>query len=467
MLTNLDFLAPGQPWPPRSEQPRLERYAANKKLWEGDHADVYIEQLRRIERSIGSLKEQIGYAVVPNYQRLISLKTADLLVGEPPEISAKDDAQTEALAQFLERFNLQRLLYQAALDISRYGDAVLTVRLKSHRGSLGISQPSSWFPVVSPSNTQDIQHHVIAQEETETVDGLERPVRLHAYVHSPGTYTYTVYALEDGSIGRVLQLPKTERTTLSGFAVFPLRGITTSDSIFGCDDYVPVDSIVSEIMIVISNISRILDKHSAPSMQGSINALVDDGRGEYVVPPGNFFIRETNDPEIGYITWDGQLSAAFEHLKNLLEQLYVVSEMGEAVLGTNNHTGVTTYKGLKLRMIGALAKVKRITANITEPVREAISAATQIDATMQNVLPEDISIWWNDGIPDDPTEEMELIQMENGGRPTMSHLRSVMLANKMTREQAEEELAMIQDDAAAAMPVIQQVDDDGEGDDDD
>ena len=33
MLTNLDFISPGQTWPPPSERDRLDRYAYNRELF--------------------------------------------------------------------------------------------------------------------------------------------------------------------------------------------------------------------------------------------------------------------------------------------------------------------------------------------------------------------------------------------------------------------------------------------------
>lgn len=54
MLTSLEFLTPGSRWPPEGEMERLRRYRDNRLLFEDEHAAVYREQLRRIERVIGN-----------------------------------------------------------------------------------------------------------------------------------------------------------------------------------------------------------------------------------------------------------------------------------------------------------------------------------------------------------------------------------------------------------------------------
>lgn len=465
MLTNLEFIRQGALWPPPAERSRLERYDAHRRLFAGEHVEVYENQLARIQRVIGNFGDLVGYAVVPNYQRLISLKTADLLASEPPEIALEGDDDTMKVRELLAANNFAVTLYQVAIDLSRYGDALLVVRRDtSGRGRIGIGQPSTWFPVVNPLDMQEFTAHVIAWAE-ELDDG--RAGRLHIQVHRPGHYEYRIHTLLEGKIGAPLQSPKTINTGLAGVAVFPLRGVMTSDRVYGHDDYTPVDSIISEIMVRIGQISRILDKHAAPSMQGPLSAVEEDENSEnYVVRAGNYFIRgNVNDPEVAYLTWDGQLSSAFEQIKRLQEQLYALSELGGALLGDPDHMGgAESARALKLRMINPLAKVARIATNITAPLKEAIAACTQLDDNFQSIQAKDIRINWFDGLPDDETEDQELIQIQNGGKPTMSHLRSIMQANYMDEDQAQEELDRIREEDAAAMPVSLSVIDKTEAD---
>ncbi len=443
MLTDLSFLAEGASWPPPGERERLERYACNRRLFEGQHADVYAAQLERIRRSPLENGADCSFATAPNYQRLISLKTADLLAGEPPRITCARPEAAEGLEGLLCRCGFPLLLYQAALDISRYGDAIITVRRgEDGRAELALGQPATWFPVVSPADVKRVKKHVIAWTEA---DGDSRyTAALRVQVHERGFYTEMSFRLSGGVIQKKTAPDRIVPTGLPGFAVVPLQAVVTSDGVYGCDDYMPVDSIISEIMVVSGNISRILDMHAAPSMQGPSSALQEDGSGGWTVRAGNYFVREDNsEPEVGYITWDGQLSSAFELLSALHEQLYVLSEMGEALLGTGGQAGVTTFRGLKLRMTGALCKVRRIAANIDRGLREVIRAALLLEGT--EIGPDELSICWYDGLPDDASEEIQRLMLENGGRPTMSHLKSIRLAGRLTEAEAEEEYRKIVD----------------------
>ena len=61
------------------------------------------------------------------------------------------------------------------------------------------------------------------------------------------------------------------------------------DCIFGHDDYTDIDSIVSEILVRIGQISRILDKHASPSVQGPSSAIEKDPvSGEWTLKMGNY-----------------------------------------------------------------------------------------------------------------------------------------------------------------------------------
>ena len=119
MLYNLDFLKEGQAWPPPQEADRLARYALNRAVFEGEHSEVYREQFRRVERVVGNFEEIVSYPIVINFQKLMCVKFADLLLGEAPKISAA--GHEDAVSRMVARSNLVGKAYEAAIDVSRYG----------------------------------------------------------------------------------------------------------------------------------------------------------------------------------------------------------------------------------------------------------------------------------------------------------------------------------------------------------
>ena len=163
ILTSLDFLRKGKEFPPASERKRLERYRYNRMLFEDEHGEVYKEQFRRIERVIGNFEEVISYAVVFNFQKLMSLKTADFVCASPPRITVSDSEKQRLLDRILLDTDFFSKLYMSVIDISRYGNSILQVsRDKSGKASLTVTSPKYWFPVVDTNNIKLFEYHTFA-----------------------------------------------------------------------------------------------------------------------------------------------------------------------------------------------------------------------------------------------------------------------------------------------------------------
>jgi hypothetical protein len=64
-----------------------------------------------------------------NYQKLISLKVADLLVGEEPQIKAGEADSPEQLSvdNIKKNTDLVNKAFEAVIDVSRYGDGLLYI----------------------------------------------------------------------------------------------------------------------------------------------------------------------------------------------------------------------------------------------------------------------------------------------------------------------------------------------------
>ena len=239
-----------------------------------------------------------------------------------------------------------------------------------------------------------------------------------------------MYYLEKDIIGDMVK-SETYKTRLDDFAVIPISNIITSDRATGIDDYTDIDSIISELMVRVGQVSRILDKHASPSMSGPQSALEKDSQtGEWRLKAGNYFPRDTKeDPEVSYITWEGQLAANFTQIEKLINLLYTISEMGSTVFGDNSDIGAQS-SGYKVKMMtqSALAKVNRIRMRFDPALKKAIKLCSQVPAKdIINLTNEKIEIKWEDGTPQDEREMAEIMQIRTGNKPTISQ-KSAMLS---------------------------------------
>lgn len=436
MLYDLEWLKAGKPFPPKCECDRVERYIQNKFLFKGDHfsddldVPLYELALRRIYNTCQVADVPVCYPVLLNYQRLISLKKADLVCGEEPELTGKDSAYSDKLTALRREIAFDAKLYSTVIDLSRYGDAVWRMYVNEQgKADFTVWEPMSWFPIVSRDGTFRILKHVLAWKYNAGT--REKPDwRLSVQIHpiEGGYYLKREYKLTmEGAI--ISQMIGAEERVETGFevcAVKHIASITTSGTVYGYDDYLPVDSLLCEIMTRIAQISSILDKHASPAMTGPVTMLSTDPKtGERYLKKDKFFAVSQGEEQPKYLTWDGQLEASFKDLELLFQQLYVLTEMGDAFLGTTKNSGqAISGTAMRFKMASPLITVRRLTNVLTYPVRGLLH---QMSTIGREQIPEDqISIEWNDGLPTDPREDAELAKLLTGVEQLMPVEESIV-----------------------------------------
>ena len=204
-----------------------------------------------------------------NYQQLLSKKTADFVCGEPPEIETETD--TDGLDAVLSSAGWHTRLYEAFIDVSRYGNAVLKIIGKR----VTAVSPMYWFPIVDPADLKTVTQHVIAYPITPDARG--QMTELYVEIHSVGSFEARTYGYDSvqKKIGE-LRSSVNSATGLDDYAVQPLTNVTHSSSIYGIDDYSVINSIVAKLMWRLLCIDTVLDKHSEPSMAGPSSSLSYD-----------------------------------------------------------------------------------------------------------------------------------------------------------------------------------------------
>lgn len=534
MLRNLKWLEPGETFPPLKERARIRRYVENEALFDGEHfgevlrtreqvysfekgISVYQKCAERICQVIGNFDEVISFPVLLNFQRLMSLKMADLVCGERPTISGVSSKENEALAETRDYCDFDTRLYATAIDVSRYGDAIWRVYLDSKkRRTFTCWDPKEWYPIVSQDGTNTILAHVLCWRvnTTDSATGAPPQWELHAQIHwadvdKVGTYEHRVYDLgsEGTTIGKLIK-NETVKTGLDSCAVYQLKAYSVSNTVFGYDDYMTVDSILAEIMTRIGQISVILDKHADPNITGPVTMLnIDPQTGEAHLKHGKFFAVSQGEQEPKYMTWDGQLEAAFKQLELLISQLYILSEMGAALLGGQDGSSVAiSGTAMRFKMVNPLAKARRIANSMSRPVRylfselsadaeveedEVLDTPNNSSSAGSNVSPgsgnpggdptdgtggagtenpggaakekplvlpipfKHISIFWADGLPDDPRENVEICKLATGATKMMPLETGIMEYFGRSQEEATQWLEKIKAETEANM-LLQQ-----------
>lgn len=454
MLTNLDWLSYGAEYPPKSERGRLERYRLNEQLFLSNHPRVWQENFNELARRLHKKVQEVE--TIFNYQQLLSKKTADFICGTPPAIET--ESNTDKLTNILGSQNWNVLLYEAFIDVSRYGNAVVKIKGKS----MTAVSPAFWFPVVDPTDLKVITHHVIAYPTNPDKEG--KMTRLYAEIHQPGKVTMQIFTLTaENRIGVLLE-EKEEPTGLNDFAVQILTNVTHSGSLFGIDDYAIVNSLVEKLMWRLHCVDNILDKHSEPSLSGPESALsYDEKFKRYYLDLGKYFKRSSNDdPDLKYLTWDGNLSSAFDEIELLFKQIYILSEMGQAFTEGDDAGSASSGTALKLRLVSPRVKAARLVGINENTVKKLICLIAQINSI--SIDCDKLTLHWSDGLPVDETEQFQNLYTATGGKPIMSQY-AAMKRMGLSDKETEAELQQIANENAANAPLYLTTIDGGESND--
>lgn len=456
MYTDLSFLEEGNIFPPKLEQSRIERYRLHEKLSLSQHPDAWELDFDRLADRLHVKKEKVE--TVFNYHQHMTKKIADFICGEPPDIDAGSD--TDSLGEILRTSDFFVKLYEGIMDVSRYGNGLL----KPVEKRISVANPMYWTPVCAPDDLKNITHHVIAYPIAPDKDG--RYTQAYFEIIERGRITSRTVELKQlgmmdpktssyfcGNIGKTINQDQIKTTRAGEFALYPLTNMTHSGSLYGIDDYSIINPIVEKIMWRLHRADTILDKHSEPSMSGPSSALKHNpSTGLYYFDLGNYFKRDSDqDPELKYVTWDGNLDANFKEIDLLFQQLYVLSEMGEAFTLGGGSGAAASARALRLRMISPLAKARRVAELNTSTVKSMILALAANNGL--TIDPKALQVMWKDGIPDDEMDEITMLVSATGGKAVMSQ-KSALKYRGLTDKQADDEMAQMQEETAASMPPV-------------
>jgi hypothetical protein len=426
MLTNTDWIRTGEAFPPKCEQERLDTYRKNELLFLGEHNEVFRGNFARMENYLKKSHREIG--TVFNYPQLLTKKTADFVCGEPISIDA--GKKTDRLGDVLAAMDFDTVLYEAVMDVSRFGDAPVKVM----RDRISGVSPACWFPIVDRTDLKRIVRHVIAFPVD--MDERGRYGRIYVEIHDPGQVEVCMFeaAYEpDGQLcfGGMIEAEcdGPYKTGLSGFAVKVLKNLSHTTSVFGMDDYKIIAGLVEKLMWRLSCIDTVLDKHSEPSLSGPASALsYDNVTGLYYLDLGNYFKRDSKDDAgVEYLTWNGNLESSFREIDTLLRQIYIMSEMGAAFMEGENEGQASSGTALKLRLVSPRIKAQRIAGVNTQTLKQLLCDVAVVNGIQLSA--KEIAIAWHDGLPDDPAEELGIRMAANGGKPVESQLWGIKTWN--------------------------------------
>ncbi|WP_102271297.1 phage portal protein [Cytobacillus massiliigabonensis] len=488
----------GEFYPHPLHKERIDRYRANKRLFKGDHYGV----LERKAAHLSGRQANLLY-ITANIAGIICKKSADFLFGETPVYSAgtSSNAPEQAVIErFVDENELNITNYESALGNSYRGDSFYKIRWgQRYAGLLPVesdpfrilieAQNAEYvFPETSPMDGNTIMAYHIAYPQVVVTENQQKfslnPLEwfqadkfgsneewiLNVESHYPGVIKYSKYRMNpisyEAFTNEVSQwkiyaeITDERREVLTGVP-FPLvvhvPNYATDDHWEGIDDLTEHTAIFDEINNRLSKIAEILDKHSDPAMAVPAGTLGEDENGQPIFHAGRdkiFEVMDKSEVIPQYITWNGQLDAAFKELEKLVDLLLMNAEIPAVALGKDN-SGTSGASGLsvKWRMNSLLAKINRKRQYYDKGLKRVLLIAqllehAQSDEKLDYKVTTPI-IRFKDGLPDDDLEQSTIAQIQTGGKATISQLSAIMNLHGYTEEQARIELERIREEEKA------------------
>ncbi|MFT8313256.1 MAG: phage portal protein [Clostridium sp.] len=486
-LTPCYYFNSGKMYPPVEHRERVDRYKRNRKLFKGEHFEVFKDYK-------GSKQQQDLLYISTNIAGVICKKSADFLFGEAVQVKAGNgDSSPEQMAfdKFVDENGLNILAYESALANAYRGDSFFKVRygqeyggelpkeLDAPRVIIEPVNPEHIFPEASIYNKNKIVAYHIAVPVLVEVDG-EECWQLFVESHYAGRIEYRVYNISvletrfHGGFTEVTswkiedEILEAQNVVVTGVPlplIVHVPNLSTDDTWEGLDDISEHISIMDEINNRLTQIADILDKHSDPAMAVPSGILGEDDEGNptfHVQRDKVFEVMGKEDVIPQYITWDGQLQQAFTELDKLVDLLLTTAEIPAVALGKPDGGGTSGTSGLaiKWRMNNLLAKINRKRQYYTKGLKDIFVIAQLLEqavgiADYALTVPQ---LVFQDGLPKDNAEEATVMNIRTGGAKTLSQKSAIMRMEGMTEEQAQLEIERINEEAQQAVDRMATVD---------
>lgn len=478
----------GEYYPHPSHEARIERYKDNKKLFLGDHLEVFSKHSKKLKHT----QKELLYVSV-NLASIICKKSADFLFGESVQVSAgKGDNSKEqkAINRISENNDMNIKNYESAVSNSFRGDSFYKVRVGQEFGGALAPELDEYKVIIEPQNAEYVfpetmlgdanrivAYHVAVPErlDDENVELDESKWILHVESHYAGKIEYSKFHINPISIthkGEVLawkigeELPAYRKAVATGVhlpLIVHVPNFSLDDSWRGVDDLTEHRSLLDEINNRISQISEILDKHADAPIVVPIGTLREDANGNTVYNVAQekvFEIAGKDDVIPQYITNSNPLvDQAFKELEMLIDLLFTVSEIPSVALGRND-SGTSGSSGLaiKWRMNSLLSKINRKRQYYEKGLKQVYLLAQMLENAVgidsyKIVMPK---LKFNNGLPKDEMEQANIMAIRTGGLPTLSQKTAMMMLDELSEEQVEHELERME----AEQPEDEFVDDD-------
>lgn len=409
-----------------AQQARLERLRQAALLFDGKHRDYFLRE-DRSQFEFPQVRLTSGRTITMystcNALKLISLKSADLLIGQEALLRSTDKVQQQYVEDLAERTALHDVLYSGALECSYQGETYLESSLLGGLAYLSVAPAAEIFPVGPMLPNRQFAQYVRYELANAGTD--DNPQwRLLQTTYAIGRITREVWALNAQSRQREQRLAM-EQWPLALLPEEQLTGIAANTITFvpnllqrgmPVSDYDGVIDLQDELNAKQTQLAYVIGKHAYPRLAAPESKADEDGN---LPASAEVYFYRSKDEIPQYITWSAELDAAMRDRDFALNQLLVQTETSPVLLGLKQGAAPDSYKKVRLEAFNSLTKAARKAIHWKSAIRRAIGVCLDLQLTVPGHRFDRVpmGVQMRDGIP---VDESELAN-------TQATLRSVQL----------------------------------------
>lgn len=430
--TNINNLTRGVPvndgpltFPKKADVLRANGYDYFDQLYFGKHYDAF--SMKAME-GFSDQYSRLRY-VAANFAGLMSRVMADFVFGDTLTVDMENNQ--EFIDALMDENQLKVQLYESALANSRRGDSVFKLRV----GPRNISDPDELPTIIIEETTPAIYYPVFSDQNarfTPSGDVLAWQfvqngiTYLHKETHTPGYITHEIFRYDPKQFKILGQenaadfgFQDIEETKVDRSLIFHIPNVRDGSGFFGTSDYFDLTPLFFALNNRITKVDNILDKHSDPIL--AVPPGVIDEQGKIKKEALGMFEVDSENPGFNkpeYIVWNANLDSAFKEIDQLIQFLFMFSEISAESAGVDKGTSgskVESGRALKFKLLRTLAKRNRKRLYYDQAIKDMLETAQDL-AIAWGISIEDNKITeterpkidWGDGLIVDETEEVSI-----------------------------------------------------------
>ena len=357
---------------------RLRNYARYRDLYRSNFARPFANVLRKIRQRYPMSNTTAQSLIEVNLFKALTDFYNFLITNETFEIKV-DQSASEDWEKINSNNNFISVLKEVAIDNSRFGDALLKVAFVDNEVKIFSVCPDCWFPVFNNGNLNDLAGHILFYDIVKDGKIYKHIEKIHK-----GFVENEIWETSNGRLSRpVNDLDAFNVKPVDNFSdkwndfvLFHIKNTTESDTYYGESDYKACESIIEEIMLTVSQNSKIINRHANPKLAGSIeNTEMNPLTGERHFPNSDFITIGRDGAKPEYITADLQADAIKSHIDTLMRMFYMLSKTPPQAYGLNIDSNMSG-ESLKQIFSSSIAKVTDIrTVSLNNAIKKAVKCA--------------------------------------------------------------------------------------------